>query len=277
MFIGPVGSYDATLPPEIVDQVAALDGVEATLGSVALPERRPPHERRRDRRLPSRHATTSCSSSAPTSTGPRTSATFDLESGCAPRPGRGRGRGGARHRRGPRPGDRRLDRAGHAGRQPAPSSSLACSTRWAPGSRSRARSATRRRETAQRLLGKGDVITGVDVVLADGVDTDEWIDDAPRRARRVAHDPGRRGRHRRVPRLHHRDQQRPHADVGHRGVRRRLPRLPDLLGGGGRADADLRTLRALGAQPPQVRRVVLSEAGVLGLVVEPGGPGRSAG
>ena len=31
--------------------------------------------------------------------------------------------------------------------------------------------------TAQTLLGKGDVITGVDVVLADGVDTDEWIDD----------------------------------------------------------------------------------------------------
>ena len=32
VFIGPVGSYDAVLPPDVEDRVADLDGVEATLG-----------------------------------------------------------------------------------------------------------------------------------------------------------------------------------------------------------------------------------------------------
>ena len=36
VFVGPVGSYDATLPPALVDQVAALDGVDAALGSVTF-------------------------------------------------------------------------------------------------------------------------------------------------------------------------------------------------------------------------------------------------
>ena len=36
VFVGPVGSYDATLPPALVDQVAALDGVETAVGSVTF-------------------------------------------------------------------------------------------------------------------------------------------------------------------------------------------------------------------------------------------------
>ena len=36
VFVGPVGSFDATLAPALVDQVAALDGVETALGSVTF-------------------------------------------------------------------------------------------------------------------------------------------------------------------------------------------------------------------------------------------------
>ena len=98
----------------------------------------------------------------------------------------------------------------------------------------------------------------------------------PRRARAVAHDPGRRGRHRRVPRLHRRDQRRAHPHVGDRGVRGRLPRVPDLLGGGGRADPDLRHPPSAGrpAVPGPAGRAQRGRGARPRL--QPGGPGGRA-
>ena len=149
------------------------------------------------------------------------------------------------------------------------SRSRGSSTRRAPGSAFQGAVGYTSTATAQRMFGKGDVITGVEVVLADGVDTDALDRRAPRRARRVAHHPGRRGRHRRLPRVHHRDQQRPDADVGDRRLRGRVPRVPHLLGGGRRAHPDLRDPPRARGRPQQVRRIVLTEAGRARLRREP--------
>ena len=45
-------------------------------------------------------------------------------------------------------------------------------------------------EAGQALLGRGDLINGVRVVLADGVDPGDWIDAQRGRPRRLTHHPG---------------------------------------------------------------------------------------
>ena len=131
--------------------------------------------------------------------------------------------------------------------------------------------------TAQRMLGKGDVITGVEATLADGVDTDAWI-------------------------AEHRDalgqsltiQDAEDAAAGFREFINAISAGLTLMSviavfvGGflvfltfsvavAERTPTYGILRALGARPAQVRRVVLTEAGVLGLRGEPRRRSWSAG
>ena len=119
--------------------------------------------------------------------------------------------------------------------------------------------------TAQRMLGKGDVITGVEAALADGVDTDAWIAEHRDALGQSLTIQGAEDAVAGFREVHRRDQRGADADVGDRGLRGRLPRVPHLLGGGRGAHPDLRHPARAGGRPAQVRRVVLTEAGVLGL------------
>ncbi|HJR24434.1 MAG TPA: FtsX-like permease family protein [Acidimicrobiales bacterium] len=126
-------------------------------------------------------------------------------------------------------------------------------------------------ETGQQLLGKGDVLNGINVVLADGVDPDDWIDDQRDGiGESLLLQP---------------------ADESAQGFRTFITSVNTALTltsaialfvGGflvfltfslavAERVRDHGTLRALGAQPRQVRRVVVVEAVVLGGIASIGG------
>ena len=173
VFVGPVGSYDATLAPEMVDRVAALDDVDATVGSVVL---RSLVRRADEAGLPN----TSSRDNVVFVIGSDLDRAqdlreFDLESGALPAPDAAEVvvAHAAAEDLGLATGDAIL-LATPAGDQDVTISGVlepvgaGLVFQGAVGYTSTA--------TAQQMLGKGDVITGVDVALADGVDSDEWID-----------------------------------------------------------------------------------------------------
>jgi putative ABC transport system permease protein len=263
VFVGPVGSYDATVPPGLVDQVAALDGVDAALGSVTFRSSVRPTE----------------DGSAIQATSPdnvlfvvgtdldraRDLRSFDLVEGALPAPDADE-IVVARHIADD------LDLAtGDSIALATPSGSPLATISGILGSAGaglgfQGAVGYTSTSTAQRMFGKGDVITGVEAVLSDGVDTEVWI-------------------------AEHRDalgqsltiQDADDAAAGFRELITAISAGLTLMSviavfvGGflvfltfsvavAERTPTYGILRALGAQPAQVRRVVLTEAGVLGLV-----------
>ena len=257
---GAVGSYDATIDPAVVGQVAALDGVETALGQVTLrssvvPEPGQEATSTRDR-ITFVVGTDLAAASEIRS--------FDLDDGVMPS----------------KDGEVVLGRASADELGLAPGDAVALSTATGTarvlvtGILSRAGAglafqggvAYTSLPTARQMLGKGEVLTGVDVVLADGQDTDEWI---------AAH------RDAVSDAISLQDADNAAADfrqflVAISGGLMLMAAIAMFVGGFlvfltftiavAERTRTYGTLRALGAHPRQVRRVVLGEAVVLGLI-----------
>lgn len=261
VFIGPVGSYDATLPATLASEIATLDGVERTLGSVTL--------RSSARRAGDAPATRSSRDNVMFVVGTDLTVAsqlrqYDLRAGALPAAG-----GGEIAVARTLAEDLDLSTgdlivlATPAGNREVLVSGVLESVgaglgfQGAVGYTSTA--------TAQDLLGQGNVVTGVDVVLADGTDTDAWIDDHR----------GALGDSLTIQ----------DARDGAAGFRDFIAAISGgltlmsviavFVGGFlvfltfsvavAERTKTYGTLRALGAHPGQVRRVVLGEAAVLGL------------
>jgi putative ABC transport system permease protein len=259
--IGPVGSFDATLPPAIEGGIAALDGVEATVSSVVLRTAVRPADLAGLPALSSRdNVLFLVGTDLERARGIRE---FDLRSGRLPNPGEiviGRDvaedfdlTGGSTTSLATPGGNETVTISGVLESEGA-GLGFQGAVAYTPTA------------TAQSLIGKGDVITSVDVVLADGVDTDDWIDD-----------------HRDVlgQSLTIQDAEDTAAEfrefITAISAALMLMSVIAVFVGGflvfltfsvavAERTQSYGILRALGAQPAQVRRVVLSEAAALGLV-----------
>ena len=260
VFAGAVGSYDATMDPAVVEQIRALEGVQGAVGQLTLrssvvPEPGQPAASTRDR-ITFVVGTDLAAAGAVRS--------FDLEAGDLPA----------------RDGEVVIGRrsADELGLRPGDDVLLATSTgttrvsvtgilaRSGAGLAFQGGVAYTSLSTTRQMMGRGEVLTGVDVVLADGQDAGEWIaahrDDVPdsvllQDADQVA------------------------ADfrqflVAISGGLMLMAAIAMFVGGFlvfltftiavAERTRTYGTLRALGAHPRQVRRVVLGEAVVLGLI-----------
>ena len=263
VFVGPVGSFDATLAPALVDQVAALDGVETAVGSVTfrssawpVTEGTAPPVVSRDNVLYVVGADLDRAQDL---------RSFDLLEGALPAP---------------EADEIVLARRIADDLDLATGDTIALATpggsqvvtisgilsaegaglgfQGAVGYTSTA--------TAQRLFGKGDVITGVEIALADGLDSDTWIDDH------------REAIGESLTIQDADDAAAPFRDfiTAISGALTLMSVIAVFVGGFlvfltfsvavAERTPTYGILRALGAQPAQVRRVVLTEAAVLGLV-----------
>ncbi len=262
--VGPVGSYDATLPADLVTTIADVEGVEEALGSVVLRSAIRPASVADLPAISSRdNVLFVIGTDLTRATELRA---LDLMSGRLPGPGDSAEIAVARdvaEDLGLTTGDS-VDVATPSGNRVLGVSGVldpvgaGLAFQGAVGYTSTA--------TAQALLGKTDVVTSIDVVLADGRDTADWIDQ-------------------------HRDglgesltvQDAKDAAAGFREFIDAISSGLTLMSviamfvGGflvfltfsvavAERTQTYGTLRALGARPSQVRRVVLVEAAVLGLV-----------
>ncbi len=263
--IGPVGSYDATLPPDLAERVAAREGVKRALGSVVIRSSlRPANEEvTATRDLSSRDGIVFVVGAdlAATSEIRR----LEIQSGRLPAPEAAEiaVAEGAADDLGVTAGDR-VRLAAPAGDREVLVTGILEGAGAGLGFQGDV--AYTSLGHAQAILAKGDVITGVDVVLADGVSIDAWIE----------------------------------ANREDLGQALSMQDARDVAGGfrdfilaisngltlmsviavfvGGflvfltfsvavaERTRTYGTLRALGAHPKQVRRVVLAEAALLGLV-----------
>lgn len=172
--IGPVGSYDATLPSTVVEQVAALPDVEAAVGSVLLRSTVRPADTGTIPSLTSRDNVvfvvgTDLEQAA-------TIRAVELREGALPAPDADEvvvardvaedlelATGEA------------IGLATPSGIAPMTVTGILEST--GAGLAFQGTVAYTSTTTAQRLLGRGEVLTGIDVVLAEGVATEGWIDE----------------------------------------------------------------------------------------------------
>jgi putative ABC transport system permease protein len=257
--VTPAGSYDATIPPSVVDHLRDLDGVDTAIGQVTLrssvvPEPGQPAASTRER------ITFVVGTDLVAGAAIRR---FDLESGAMPASGREvvLGRRSADELQlevgdevglATPTGTHRVVVAGILGRSGA-GLAFQGGVAYAPLA------------TTRQMLGKGDVLTGIDVVLDDDVDTEDWI--AAHRAQ--------------VPDgVFLQDADTLASDfrqflVAISGGLMLMAAIAMFVGGFlvfltftiavAERTRTYGTLRALGAHPRQVRRVVLGEAIVLGL------------
>jgi putative ABC transport system permease protein len=260
VFVGPVGSFDATIDPTTVDRVVALDGVETALGQVTLrssvvPEPGQAAASTRDR------ITFVVGTDLAAASQIRA---FDLESGAMPR-GDGEvllGRASADDL-GLEAGDEVALNTPDGSQRVVVAGIL---DRSGAGLAFQGGVAYASLPMARQMLGKGDVLTGVDVVLEDGLDANRWI-----------------GTHRGdLPDgVYLQDADNVAADfreflVAISGGLMLMAAIAMFVGGFlvfltftiavAERTRTYGTLRALGAHPRQVRRVVLGEAVVLGLI-----------
>jgi putative ABC transport system permease protein len=259
VFAGPVGSYDATIDPGTVDEIAALDGVEVALGQVTvrssvLPARGQHGASTRDR------ITFVVGTDLAAAAGIRS---FDLESGSLPsKDGEvvvGRGSADAI---GLEVGDE-VGLTTPTGSTPVRVTGIL--DRSGAGLAFQGGVAYASLPTVREMLGKGEVLTGVDIVLDDGEDANRWIgthrDALPdglylQNADNVASDFRR-------------------FLVAISGGLMLMAAIAMFVGGFlvfltftiavAERTRTYGTLRALGAHPRQVRRVVIGEAVALGL------------
>ena len=175
VFVGPVGSYDATLPPAPRRPGGrprrGRDGPR--LGD--LPQLRLARDGG-DGSAASSPETTSCTWSAPTSIAAQDLRSFDLLDGALPAPEADEI---VLARRiaddlDLATGDT-IALATPGGSQVVTISGILDSEGAGLGFQGAV--AYTSTATAQRLFGKGDVITGVEIALADGLDSDAWIDE----------------------------------------------------------------------------------------------------
>ncbi len=260
--ISPVGSTDATLPPTLVDQVVALDGVDTAVGSMTF-----------------RSAIRTTNLGATPATTPRDNVlfvvgtdlgraqdlrTFDLDAGALPAPDTDEvvvARAIADDLD-LFVGDQ-VSMAAPAGSRIMTISGVLDSAGAGLGYQGAV--AYTWTTTGQRMFGQGDVITGVDVALARGIDNDTWIDEHR----------GALGESLTIQ----------DADDAVAGYREFITAISSALvlmavigvfvGGFlvfltfsvavAERTPTYGILRALGARPAQVRLIVLTEAGVVGL------------
>jgi putative ABC transport system permease protein len=260
VFAGAVGSYDATVDGAVADHIREIDGVETALGQVTLrssvvPEPGQPAASARDR------ITFVVGTDLTAAADVRT---FDLASGSLP-DSDGQvvlGRASADE----------LDlEAGDKVALTTPTGSqrvlvTGILERSGAGLAFQGGVAYASIATAREMLGQDDVLTGVDVVLDDGLDPDDWIashrDDVPDEVfLQNADDVAAEFRQ---------------FLVAISGGLMLMAAIAMFVGGFlvfltftvavAERTRTYGTLRALGAHPRQVRRVVLGEAVVLGLL-----------
>lgn len=261
VFVGPVGAYDATIDPAVVDRVAAVDGVERAIGQVVLRSAITRDTAGAANADADRRILFVLGTDLEAAAGIRS---FDLRDGVLPGPDTDEiAVGWSLADDLDLTTGQTLDLVSPTGHR----SMLVTGVLEAEGAGLGFQGALAYTSlsTGRALLGKGDVFTGVDVVLDRGVDTDEWI-------------------------AQHRE------DIGEgftiqdaRDVAGGFRSFIVAISGGLTLMAAIAvfvggflvfltftvavaertrtygTLRALGAHPSQVRRVVIGEALVLGL------------
>jgi putative ABC transport system permease protein len=260
VFAGPIGSYDATIDAASADALGALDGVQTAVGQVTIRSTVRPVEGRRADGARDRITFVVGTDLAAA----EQIRDFDLESGAMPA-----------HDGEVVVGQRSADAIGLAvGDEVAlttPTGSMPVKVtgileRSGAGLAFQGGVAYASTQTARQMLGKGDVLTGVDLVLEEGLDADRWM-----------------GTHReQLPRgvsLQNADNVA--ADfrqflVAISGGLMLMAAIAMFVGGFlvfltftiavAERTRTYGTLRALGAHPRQVRRVVIGEAVVLGLL-----------
>jgi putative ABC transport system permease protein len=260
VFAGAVGSYDATIDPAVLGQIQDLDGVETALGQVTLRSSVVPEEGQEVASTRDRITFVVGTDLAAASK----IRSFDLDTGVMPA----------------KDGEVVLGRASadelglDAGDEVALSTSTGTSRVLVTGILGRSGAglafqggvAYTSLPTARQMMGKGEVLTGVDIVLADDQDTGQWI---------ATH------RHDVSDTVFLQDADNVADDfrqflVAISGGLMLMAAIAMFVGGFlvfltftiaiAERTRTYGTLRALGAHPRQVRRVVLGEAVVLGLV-----------